>query len=212
MFKDILIMAKSNKHGNYCIAGIDINNMEWVRPVSTLTEIERAVPREDVIYENGEEVNILDIVRIDFIRPIPSKAQSENILYNKNIIWKKIGTWSFDDLLLHIQPQNLEFLFENTQKELLEFELTGKSLAFVKIEYPSVFIKSFEDSKKIQLNFYYNGQQYKYIKISDPELLEIYNSRIDGNYPLERYKYAVFSLTDKYLLSGKYYKMLAKLF
>ena len=56
-------MAKSNKHSNYCIAGIDINNREWVRPVSSLTHIERAVPREDATYENGEEVQVLDIVR-----------------------------------------------------------------------------------------------------------------------------------------------------
>lgn len=212
MFRDILIMAKSNKHGSYCIAGIDIKNMEWVRPVSSLTEIERAVPSEDVICENGEEVNVLDIVRINFIQPIPSKAQNENILYNKNIKWKKIDTWDLDDLILHIQPQNLEFLFENTKKDLLESELTGESLAFVKIEHPSVFIKSFKEKRKVQLNFCYNGQQYRYIKISDPEVLEIYNSKTDGNYPLGQYKYAVFSLTDKYVLSGKYYKMLAKLF
>lgn len=33
MVKTIVVLAKSIKHGKYCVAGKDINSNEWVRPV-----------------------------------------------------------------------------------------------------------------------------------------------------------------------------------
>lgn len=206
-------MAISNKHSNYCIAGIDINNREWVRPVSSLTHIERAVPREDATYENGEEVQVLDIVRIHFIQPLPTKAQPENELYSDNIKWKKIGNYTFAELVNRIPLDDIEYIFENNNKALTEDELTGKSLAFVRIERPDIFIKTFEDyNRRVQINFYYNGYKYDFIKVSDPVVLNAYSLSGDGHNYLDNYKYAVFSLTDAYIENGKYYKMLATLF
>ena len=210
--RDIIIMAKSNKHSNYCIAGIDINNREWVRPVSSLTHIERAVPREDIVYENGEEAQLLDVVRINFIEALPTDAQTENLLYDDTIYWKKIDSWSLDDLLRFIMPQNLDYIFVNAQKALYEHELTGKSLAFVRIDNPRICVKNFDNRKKATLLFEYKGNEYKFIAISDPCVLKEYLEKPEGVYRIGASSYAVFSLTNKYQQDGKYYKMLATLF
>lgn len=210
--RDIVVMAKSNKHGEYCIAGIDINTYEWVRPVSSLIDIERAVPREDATYENREEVQVLDVVRINFIEALPTDAQTENILYDDTICWEKIDSWSLDDLLRFIMPQNLDYIFVNAQKALYANELTGESLAFVRIENPRVCVKDFDNRTKATLLFEYKGNEYKFIAISDPCVLEQYLDKPEGVYRIGASSYAVFSLTNKYPQDGKYYKMLATLF
>lgn len=213
MFRNILILAKSNKHGNYCIAGIDINTREWIRPVSSSKILEGAVLIKDATYKNGQEVQVLDVVRIRFREALPTKAQYENILYDNSYCWQKIGKITLEELLLNISPENIDYLFSNTERTLLDHELTGKSLAFVMITSPYLSINTFEDgNRRIQLNFTYNGNCYKYISIGDPEILNEYRNCSDGNYSLGNKRYAVFSLTDKYILNGKYYKMLAKLF
>jgi hypothetical protein len=66
MKKDIVILAKSSKHSDFCIAGIDIETLEWIRPISDNDLTEGAVPREDIRYESGGEINLFDIVRINF--------------------------------------------------------------------------------------------------------------------------------------------------
>ncbi|MBQ6265308.1 MAG: hypothetical protein IJJ61_05575 [Clostridia bacterium] len=210
--RDIVIMAKSNKHGEYCIAGIDINTFEWIRPVSNLTDIERAVPREHVVYKDGEEIQLLDVVRISFIEALPTEAQSENILYDDTIYWEKIDSWSLVYLLQLIMPQNLDYIFVNAQKALYENELTGKSLAFVKIDNPRILVKNFDNRNKATLLFEYKGNEYKFIAISDPCVLKEYIDKPEGVYYIGASSYAVFSLTNKYQQDGKYYKMLATLF
>jgi len=81
----------------------------------------------------------------------------------------------------------------------------------VKIQNPYIVIKTFE-KKKIQICFDYNNCHYDYIRIEDASIVERYNRFNDGIYPLPNELYAVFSLTDKYHVTGRYYKMLAKLF
>lgn len=210
MTRDIVILAKSNKHSNYCIAGIDINTCEWIRPVSSLTDIERAVPKCDVIYSNGEELNVFDVVRISFLEHIPTAAQNENYLYDETKRWVKVGELSPTDIEVYDESLYVDYIFGNTEKSITERYLTGKSLLLVKIDDPSVFIKTFE-TKKISFNFHYNGEEYRYISVGDPNVLEAFNSKNDGIYDLGRSCYAVFSLTDKYQYNGKYYKMLASI-
>ena len=212
MTKDIIILAKSTKHyPSYCIAGIDVNSGEWVRPISDDAEREGAVPPDDVVYEDGSEVNVLDIVRISFIQAFPSNAQPENILYDNTIYWEKIGETTIEEVAMNFGLDNRDFIFSNTKKDLVEDELPRASLMLVKIQNPYIVVKTFE-KKKIQICFDYNNRHYDYIRVEDTDIVEEYNRYNDGTYYLPNELYAVFSLTDKYYITDKYYKMLAKLF
>lgn len=211
MIKEIIIMTKSAKRGNYCIAGIDVKSGEWIRPVSDDVETEGAVLQEDAIYEDGTEVEILDVVRIEFIKHIPNEAQNENYLYNSEKYWKKTGKMSLQELIDKYQLDNPSFIFKNSENALYDRELTGHSLFFVKIQNPYIFVNTFPERKSITINFTYNNNEYRYINIGDLNLKNPYRNCKKGNYYLGQERLAVFSLAGKHT-DGKYYKMLAQLF
>lgn len=212
MIKDIIVLAKSTKHyPNFCIAGIDVHTGEWVRPISDNIATEGAVPPEDILCEDGSAVQILDIVKINFIQHCPSDAQSENFLYDKNIPWKKIGTTTLQNVISQYGTDNDNYIFANSRKDLSDNELSGKSLMLVKIQNPFINIKTFE-RKKFQLCFDYNNSHYDYIRIEDSSIVKRFMSYKDGNYSLGNDVYAVFSLTGRYEKTGKFYKMVAHLF
>lgn len=48
MKKNIIILTKSIKHGGFCVAGIDTDNGEWIRLISSDANSEHAVPYQDM--------------------------------------------------------------------------------------------------------------------------------------------------------------------
>lgn len=214
MFKEIVVLAKSSKHSEYCIAGIDINSGEWIRPVSNNIYNEGSVPIADATYSNGQEVQVLDVVRIKVHKHSPTISQPENYTYDNSVKWEKIDSWKLDRVLElrgYDSPYNV---FYNSGKDVDEIELNGNnSLLLLNVKNSCVFIKTFDDgNSKVQFNFEYNGINYKYFKISDTKVKNNYLDKCDGSYMFRKDLTVVFSLTDKYDRTGKYYKMVAQMF
>lgn len=212
MEKEIVILAKSNKRGGFCVAGIDTNTGEWIRPISNNSLNEGAVPKEDLFYEDYTEVKIFDKVKIQFLSHAPSLSQPENYIYDSSDSWVKTGTSTLDEIINFRGYDDTDQIFYNASKSVNESELNGgPSLLLLNIENPSIYVKTFE-KKKIQLNFDYNRRKYQYLQVSDPKIIESYSSKNDGSYQLNRNLHVVFSLTDKYDKTDKYYKMAAQIF
>lgn len=210
MRKTIIVLTKSFKHGNYCIAGIDINTGEWVRPVSNYQNIEGAVLIQDATYDNGNQVELFDVVTINFIGHYPKPCQRENYLYDSNKKWFYVRKSSLQEVLSIINQSNINYIFENNSRALNDSEITGQSLMLVKIQNPAIWVKTFE-RKRLTISFTYNNNDYSFISVSDINLFNAYKTYPDGKYSLGMYRYAVFSLTGRYK-DGNYYKMLAQLF
>ena len=87
--------------------------------------------------------------------------------------------------------------------------MARKSLLLLEVENPTYFIKTFPNGKKVQLNFTYNGYMYRYLKVTQQDIYNYYMNQPDGIYNADTNLF-VFSLTDKYELSGKYYKVMAQ--
>ena len=81
MKKEIIILTKSDKRAGYCIAGIDKETGEWVRVISSNWMTEHAVPGSDLVCDDGKEVDIYNVVEIEFIKAVPTNVQPENYLY-----------------------------------------------------------------------------------------------------------------------------------
>ena len=211
MKKNIIILTKSIKHGGFCVAGIDTANGEWIRLISSNVNNEHAVSYEDMIYEDGREVEVLDVVEVDIISACPSRIQPENYLYNENVKWKKIRMSDIDEVIDIHGIDEPRFVFGNSDAKLTDenVNLAGQSLLLLEVERPQYFIKTFPDGKKVQLNFVYNGQVYRYIKVTQQDIHNYFLNQPDGAYNA-RTNFFVFSLTDKYELSGKYYKVMAQ--
>ena len=87
MIHDIIVLAKSRKHGGYCVAGIDLSTGLWFRPVSEHTvhgDFTDTLYDEDIECTNGRELECLDVIRFDLGDELPERYadsyQKENRL------------------------------------------------------------------------------------------------------------------------------------
>lgn len=214
MYKEIVILAKSSKHGEYCIAGIDTSTGEWIRPISNNTSNEGSVPIDDIIYSDGNQVEILDKVRINILSYNPTKSQPENYIYDNTQRWVKTGSCSLEEIIKSRGYDKVDMVFYNDRKDVLEGELDGQgSLLFLNVKNSYILIKTFDDgNRRIQLNFEYNNKSYKYFGISDKVIQDNFRNLQDGVYNRRDDLSVVISLTDKFTITNKYYKMIAQIF
>lgn len=215
MKKTIIILAKSFKRKNYCIAGIDRDTGEWIRLVSDDVESEGAVLQADTVLSNGQNVQVLDIVEVDLIRPVPTNAQRENWLYNRKVKWVKVGTSTLQQVIDHRGTDDCgNNIFGNTEKKIHPENVTGQSLALIKVNNPYIVVKTFKDNEKKNLGFCfrYNNISYSFFSVSDIPLYTEYKQKNDATYKdFGNSCYVVVSLTGAFT-DGLHYKMLAQLF
>lgn len=211
MEKKIIILTKSKKKSGYCVAGIDYETGEWIRLVSSDSETEGAVPWEDLQYSNGETLEVYDIIMCRLLRKCGTIVQPENCLYDETVKWEKVGKSNLDEVIKIHGYDSVDYVFENEDTKLsADWIFSGNpSLCLLKVKDASVWVKTFED-KKISLNFTYDDIRYKYMSISQIDLLNYYSNKTDASYPLGTVT-VVFSLTDKYYWNGKYYKVVAQI-
>ena len=58
----MIILAKSDKYNNFCIAGKDIKANEWIRPIVKNKELNGALTKEEIDCGNGNYCDKLSIV------------------------------------------------------------------------------------------------------------------------------------------------------
>lgn len=112
MERNIVILAKSAKNTNFCLAGIDITTKEWIRPISNDPSSNDSVPLYNLYYKNGEELNVLDFIRVNFLeKQLENKIQPENLYYDEKIPFEKISLVSLEKLLNVFKFQDRKFIF-----------------------------------------------------------------------------------------------------
>jgi len=95
MKKEFVLLAKSVKHGQNCIAGREIFRSgsklqlgSWIRPISDHDE--GAINTLEILLEGGGLPQFLDIIEIYVGNNINNPTQPENWLLEKKK-WKKTG-------------------------------------------------------------------------------------------------------------------------
>ena len=53
MIREVAILTMSSKNHGFCVAGIDLDNGEWIRLVSDDVDTHGALRKEDVRYSDG---------------------------------------------------------------------------------------------------------------------------------------------------------------
>ncbi len=98
--RDIVCLVSSRKNNGRCVAGKIIENNEtpgsWIRPVSSRHS--REISLAERRYGDGTDSNLLDIIRMRFVKHFPSDAQPENWLIDENVRWEKIGQIRFGQI------------------------------------------------------------------------------------------------------------------
>ena len=94
----IIVLAKSIKLGGTCIAGIDYDTHEWIRPIRKGDA--KSLP-------SRLSMNLLDIVDIQFLNEKPHiKYQKENRFIDLDKEWRLVGK---------VEPEYIERYCENTK-------------------------------------------------------------------------------------------------
>jgi hypothetical protein len=168
----IICLANSYKEDERCIAGVDVNTGEWIRPISS---------REDgaitwgIRSINGEEPQILDVLEIPFGDDGPDYGfQPENKLLGSGC-WKKIGQITSqklldycenDSVILHNHENYIPFNdFAKTPRRL------WKSLQLVHSKKVVFKNKVWGRRVKWRISFRYGLYHHMDLPVTDPLLL-----------------------------------------
>lgn len=215
MNKNIILLTKSKKYHNYCVAGIDIETGEWIRLISENDDIHNAVPLEDLTYEDNTEAQVLDIINVELIDHRPSYYQLENCIYNSKYYWDKIGRATIDQVLKIQKPISDNFIFHNKEDRLNKCYIESIPL---ENRYSLILIQPQDACIKVERNpFKYYRLEYtacfKYkeiyyeLKITDIQFTSKYSKK--GLYPLNSKVAFVVSLAD--LFHNCHYKLVASI-
>ncbi len=164
--KKIICLAISRKHGGYCIAGKDILNQEWIRPVSNF-ETEELYSAQ-IICSNGKQPELFDILEIPFIEEVPKDYQPENILIDEGNKWIKLEKYPITDSSLDELCDTPEEIFVNgnpsydrVSVSYLQENPIDNSLIFIKPE-EVIFYKtrSYTGKTQVRAKIKYNDEDY----------------------------------------------------
>ncbi len=214
MEKEVIILTKSDKHGGYCVAGIDKENGKFVRLVSEDCASHFALHDNDLIYEDEQSyVEVMDIVFVKLKSKQKCIEQPENYIIDDGYYMKKIGVSNRREITQYLMRR--DYIFYNNsnaiEREKLEKEIQKYSLIMFKVDELKLWKDRYKD--RITANFSHNGSEYKFIKITDSSLTEKYYQRVieSSPRPLKLYNpILIMSLTPEYK-DGKHYKLVANI-
>ena len=163
--RKLIILAKSAKYNNFCIAGIDIDTGKWIRPISEKPELEEAVPLEDLKYPDGSLVELLDVVEIKFSdRSANNPIQPENFFYKPKYFWQKVNRTTLQEVIDKRGYDLRDKIFYNSERSIFGADVEKiserESLLLLSIENIFISVEDKEDHKKFFADFDYGGKKF----------------------------------------------------
>lgn len=160
-----LVLSKSAKYGQYCVAGIDIEKRRLIRLVSTKDGKE--IHRNTFRYR-GKEVEVLDVIDV-IIESAPLSIQKENMLL-KRIVGNR-GQKNIRELIELLKKiDNGALLTDNYRYTIAEKKNIFKGSLMV-IGVKNVHIhedETLEGKLKTRIDFSYNNKKYYGFSVTDP--------------------------------------------
>lgn len=166
-YVNFICLANSRKKGGRCIAGINLRDGAWFRPVKAGCNI---LTVNDIKYKDNSLPTVLDIIKVRVIKEEPLYYQPENYIVNTEEYWEKIGELSKDKLELY--QSNHSYILSNTKDYLTCDESREMnphySLLLIKPQNLS-FIKTtnIRGDVQIRAHFAYKGNYYNLVVTDD---------------------------------------------
>ena len=157
----MILLKKSSKFSAKCVAGINVENGEWVRLVSDDVEKHGAIP-DYKLQTDTREVCILDVVEVPIIGRCGDLLQPENVMIDKTEKMKIIDRVTLQDVL-KIHPKengDYKYILGNPYMYVSEDTINDvhRSLTLVKVK--NLIIRQVvtpEQKKKTKACFFYRG-------------------------------------------------------
>lgn len=182
----LVCLANSSKYNGRCIAGKDLMNRDWIRPVSANEhgEISRLQMLSD-----GVEPTLLDIVEVPITRAVPKNHQVENYLIDGSRKWKIDGAMEVSELREFCD--DVRILWRNGESSnsgiedrvpIDEASKLRSSLLLIRPEHLRiVVVTSYYGSLRVRARFVHNRTEYD-LAVTDVRVDDIYRKRGLGEY------------------------------
>lgn len=212
MTRDIVILTKSTKRGGWCVAGIDAHSGEWVRLTSADEWSHGALSDAHMTCADGTPCNVLDCVQVEVLRANPVPYQPENVLIDETKKFRKLGTWTLQQVLQVHPAEDVDKVYVNTEKALdaAGMESVDRSLVLIRTRWMRINQYQYDDSPgkpKTRATFVQQEDDwYRSISVTDPDYYSVPNDTKLSP------AYLVVSLPDAPYSNGLYYKFIAKIF
>ena len=158
---NFLVLTKSAKHNELCIAGVDLNTNKFTRLVADSSGKE--IKKSD--FFAGREVQILDIIEV-LVSPAPLKIQSENVVLHK--INKIINTLDFvaaDKIMTNITNNANLLQTQDYAIQAQDIHAYNKSLMIAEVEN----FETYYNGRKTKAKFEFKGKTYTNFSVTDPD-------------------------------------------
>ena len=76
MRKTIVCLANSYKHGRRCIAGIGIDDGQWIRPCGNAAD--GGLEPSEYVLDDGTEPRLLDVIQVELHFALPTDWHPED--------------------------------------------------------------------------------------------------------------------------------------
>ncbi len=212
--KTIVCLAKSRKYSGKCVAGLEIVDGkigEWIRPVSTPQGGQ--VHLHDRRYDNGQDVEVLDIVRIRLKEHYPDGCQTENHLYDDGYHWEFIDRMASANLEDHARAEGSLWVNGHSSyhgaNDRMPVEIANQEAhSLVLVRPTDLRIRVFKALQKRQVRgtFALSGTLHDLV-VTDPVVESRYLKEPDGEYPYQ--KQAVLCVSVGEPFEGYQYKLIA---
>jgi len=216
---DLLVLASSRKRRNRCVAGWDLENERWIRPVSTRTD--GALELEHCVM-NGRWPEVFDVVRVELERPLPTNYQPENWLIADQPwqLLQQADPRTIRDDLRSI-TDNHDWLLESTDRRVegaaLRADPAASSLVLVEPSTLTWRIETPPWGKQHKADFGVDGQDGIYdFPVTDIPIFAQLQPLDDGNYSRSQVGiedtsdvFLTVSLAEPYAENDRCYKLVA---
>lgn len=203
----MVVLTKSSKYGNNCVAGINLSNGEWVRLVTEDDTSHGAVSDEDLICKDGRRVKVLDVIDAPILEMCNDCVQPENVLLDLNTYIERKGRMTMDEVL-EIHPLEVKRnILGNDYGYITEARVNTVGYSLIIVEVFDLVISQEENpygKPKTKARFIYQGTEYKNMSVTDDKFYSIQSGTI-----FER-AILVVSIGTPY--NGKYYKFVSAIF
>lgn len=212
--KEVIILTRSDKNRGYCVAGIDVKKERFIRLVSDDENTDYALTYNDIVYEDGTQIQPMDIIEVELIGKQGSENQPENYTIDGSKYFKKVGKAKKSEIREFLMKP--DFIFYNSEasvpEEDMEEILDKYSLVLFRVDELKLWLDKFKDGR-ITANFNYNDEEYRFIKITDHTLTNRYYDKVEECSPrpyVMKKAILIMSLAGV-AVGGKYYKLVANI-
>lgn len=177
----MIIMAKSSKFGQYCVAGINYENGEWVRLV-TAGENENGkykdgpISRKFLTDKNGYVCGCLDVIKVKCIEYTFDSIQPENVLVAEREQIEYMYTVELKNVLDLHPCEKMDYIFADTKPYLCDNRMNELdcSLVLVKVQNLKVYkVTNSYGQVKTKVDFWYEGKYYNKLSVTDSDYYDL---------------------------------------